>query len=59
MKTDLHHLLACWHCGKLIRGAAKLIGPVRCIPGDFAKAYHPECYAEQEKKAEVELRKQN
>lgn len=45
---------ACYHCGKQIRGKAKIVVPplllVRLI-GEFTKAYHPSCYDKSEVEA--------
>lgn len=49
--------LACYHCGKQIRGEATHTQPTRLTAqlGDFPKAYHPACYAAAEFAAGLEL----
>lgn len=51
-------MLVCYKCGKAIKGKAVSTNPPNFmirIAADFAKSYHPACYAKELKEAELEL----
>lgn len=51
--------IACWKCGRQIKGEITMVYPpiyVMRLCGTRAKAYHPKCYDQAEKEAELELR---
>jgi hypothetical protein len=51
-------MIVCYRCGKAVKGKIVNYVPnnfmVR-IAADFAKSYHPACYAKALKEAELEL----
>lgn len=54
--------LACWKCGKVIKGKAVQTYPPNLMIKlgiDFPKAYHPKCYELAEKEAAKEMKASN